>query len=402
MDQDPDRKSTTTLAAGGGALPEFEAAFGEPLSRTLDLSTWTVGEDLAAAYARLEKEVAEAVAQEDNYRAEIRKTVFPQLATLPAAPPNGGVYLAARADLERIHRGILFNGGVEACDGVYVVHDTLPLSITQIGVCLVGYSGEQGAWVHRLFRRDLRNKQTNIIDEVLTLLDRRQKREAQGQSGDGLSELATRGIMTYAERAILRDKSTASWRMGHGSPVPYELLTGLWASNIGGIQRSIDLIRWYVHDHKRFVFVPSAPRKRHLLMIGNALRPLEYAIVQTVKSDLRTMADTGGYRGAVEKAMEELVDEVGDKIVLGLYKVWEAAPPYMFYAHVDHAHLAAQIIMADSILQEHRGFPMMIDLADTVCRTTFGTETLLPSVQMAYTAAGQPFQYLSERETRNR
>jgi hypothetical protein len=74
----------------------------------------------------------------------------------------------------------------------------------------------------------------------------------------------------------------------------------------------------------------------------------------------------------------------------------------MFYAHVDYAHLAAHIIMADSILQEHRGFPMMIDLADTVCRTTFGAETLLPSVQMAYTSAGQPFQYLSERETRNR
>jgi hypothetical protein len=277
----------------------------------------------------------------------------------------------------------------------------LPLSITQIGVCLVGYSGQQGAWVHRLFRRDLRNKQANIIEEVLTLLERRQKREGQSLSGDGLSELATRGIMTYAERAILRDKSIASWRMGHGSPIPYELLTGFWASNIGGITTSIDLIRWYVHQHQRFVFVPSAPRKRHLLMIGNALRPLEYAIVQTVKSDLRKMSETGGYRGAVERAMEELVEDVGDKIVMGLYKVWEAAPPYLFYAHVDHAHVAAQIVMADSILQEHRGFPMMIDLADTVCRTTFGTETLLPSVQMAYTSAGQPFQYLSERETRN-
>jgi hypothetical protein len=402
MDKDPDRKDTGTIIASGGMLPEFEAAFGEPLSRTLDLSTWNVGEDLASAYARLEKEVNEAVAQEDSYRAEIRKAIFPKLATLPGAPPNGGVYLAARTELERIHRGLLFNGGVEACDGVYVVHDTLPLSITQIGVCLVGYSGEQGAWVHRLFRRDLRNKQTNIVDEVLTLLDRRQKREAQGQSADRLSELATRGIMTYAERAILRDKSTASWRIGHGSPVPYELLTGLWASNINGIQTSIDLIRWFVHEHKRFVFVPSAPRKRHLLMIGNALRPLEYAIVQTVKSDLSTMSDTGGYRGPVEKAMEDLVGDIGDKIIVGLYKVWEAAPPYLFYAHVEHAHLAAQIVMADSILQEHRGFPMMIDLADTVCRTTFGAETLLPSVQMAYTSAGQPFQYLSERETRDR
>jgi hypothetical protein len=52
-------------------------------------------------------------------------------------------------------------------------------------------------------------------------------------------------------------------------------------------------------------------------------------------------------------------------------------------------------------LQEHRGFPMMIDLADTVCRTTFGAETLLPTVQIAYTSAAQPFRYLSDWETRN-
>jgi len=44
---------------------------------------------------------------------------------------------------------------VEACDGTCSVHDTLPLTITQIGVCLVSYLGEQGAWGHRLFRRDL-------------------------------------------------------------------------------------------------------------------------------------------------------------------------------------------------------------------------------------------------------
>lgn len=137
-------------------------------------------------------------------------------------------------------------------------------------------------------------------------------------------------------------------------------------------------------------------------MIGNALRPLEYAIVQTVKSDLTAMWQQGGYRGEVEKAMGELVDDVGDKIVIGLYRVWEAAPPYIFFAHIDHAHTAAQIAMADSILQEHRGFPMMIDLADTVCRTTFGADTLLPSVQMAYTSAGQPFRYLGERDTRAR
>jgi hypothetical protein len=74
----------------------------------------------------------------------------------------------------------------------------------------------------------------------------------------------------------------------------------------------------------------------------------------------------------------------------------------MFYAHVDHAEMAARIAMADSVLQEHRGFPMLIDLADTVCATNFGTESLLPSVQAAYAQAGEPFRYFGERETRTR
>lgn len=377
---------------------EFEAAHGEPLSNVLNLETWTAGEDLLSAYGRLEKEVAEAVAQEDGYRKAIREVVFQKISDAPQAPYNAGVYQASRSDLERIHKGLLFNGGVEACDGTSVVHDTIPLTITQIGVCLVSYNGQQGSWAHRLFRRDLRSRLSDPIEEVVTVLERRERREGQGQGADAISELARRGIMAYAERAILKDKSSAAWRMGHGSPAPYELLTGLWASHNDKLQVSLDLIGWYV-QHKRFVFVPSAPRKRHWLMIGNALNPLEFTIVQTLQPEVQTMIDRGHYR-ETKKAMDEFCMEVAPKIVVGLYRVWEGAPPYIFYAHIDHAEMAAHIAMADSMLQEHRGFPMLIDLADTVCGTTFGMDSFVSSVQMAYADAGQPFRYLGERETR--
>lgn len=384
-------------------LPEFEDAYGESFSKTLDLDTWILGEDLAEMYGRLEREIADAVAMEDSYRKTIRKEVFTKIKSSPGAPRNAGVYQAKREDLERIHKGLLFNGGVEACDGTSVVHDTLPLTITQIGVCLVSYNGNQGAWAHRLFRRDLRSKLTDPVEEVLTVLERREGRESQGLGGEKLSELARRGIMTYAERAILKDKSQALWRMGHGNLVAYELITGLWASRKERIQLSLDLIDWFV-NYKRFVFVPSAPRKRHWLMIGNALKPMEYAIVQTLQPDIENMLDSGGYRdeSGVRPLMKSFAKETASKIVVGLYRVWEAAPPYLFYAHIDNAEMAAHIAMADSLLQEHRGFPMLIDLADTVCSTTFGLDTFLPSVQTAYAELGQPFQYLGERETRYR
>lgn len=392
------------LSRQGQEAEEFEAAYDEKFTDTLDLDTWTLGEDMAAAFGRLEQEVADALTKEDEYRQQVRKIVFPRLRTTPDAPPNAGVWQARASDLKRIHTGLLFNGGVEACDGTSVVHDTLPLTITQIGVCLVSYQGQQGSWAHRLFRRDLRAKVKDPVDEVLAVLERRVKREAQGQDDEkSLSQLARRGIMAYAERAILREKSKAVWRMGHGSPVPYELLTGLWASQRERIDISVELIRWYA-EHKKFVFVPSAPRKRHWLMIGNALRPLEFAIVQTLKPELDNMINTGGYReeSGVLPAMRRLRDEVGPQIVVGVYRVWEAAPPFLFYAHIDHAEMAAHIAMADSLLQEHRGFPMLIDLADTVCAATFGVDDFRTSVHTAYADAGEPFRYLGERETRSR
>lgn len=393
-----------SLTSPDAKLAEFEAAYGEKLSDALDLSTWTLGEDLAATLDRLEQEVAEALKREDETRKEVRRIVFPQLRGAPDAPANAGLYQAQRQHLEKIHAGLLFNGGVEACDGTSVAHDTLPLTVTQIGVCLVSYNGEQGSWAHRLYRRDLRSKMADPIDEVMAAINRREKREAVGREADSLSELAQRGIMAYAERAILREKSSASWRMGHGSPAPYELLTGLWSSRRDRIRVSLDLIRWYALEHKRFVFVPSAPRKRHWLTIGNALRPLEFAIIQTLKPEIERLIETGGYRegSGVKQEMEKFRDEVAPEIVMGLYRAWEAAPPYLFYAHKDYAEMAAHIALADSLLQEHRGFPLLIDLADTVCSATFSAGSFTSLVRMAYANAGQPFRYLGERETRSR
>ncbi len=381
-------------------LPEFEDAYGESLNQTLNLDTWTHGEDLVEMYGRLEKEIADAVTMEDSYRETIRKEVFSKIKNSSNAPHNAGIYQTKMEDLERIHKGLLFNGGVEACDGTSVIHDTLPLTITQIGVSLVSYNGNQGTWGHRLFRRDLRSKISDPVEAVLTLLERREKREGSGMDGEKLSELARRGIMTFAERAILKDKSQALWRMGHGNLIAYELITGLWASKKERIQLSLDLIDWYV-NYKRFVFVPSAPRKRHWLMIGNALKPMEFAIIQTLKPDIEHMLESGGYRNesGVRPLMRAFANEVAPKIVVGLYRVWDAAPPYLFYAHIDNAEMAAHIAMADSLLQEHRGFPMLIDLADTVCSATFG-DSFLSSVQTAYAANSQPFKYLGERETR--
>lgn len=380
---------------------EFQAAFGEPLSRTLDLNTWHPGEDLLSLYGRTQQEIEEAVRREDAYRERIRREVFSRLKR-PGAPDQAGVYQARVENIEQVHRGLLFNGAVEACDGTSSVHDTLPITIVQIGVCLVSYRGDQGSWVQRLYRRDLRVAGLDPVEEIVEVLERRRRRDACDVSSrrDTLSDLGRRGIMTYAERAVLLRKSEAPWRMGHGNPTPYELLTGSGSMEL--LTAGLEVLRELILEHRRFVFIPSGPAERLLLTIGNALRPLEYAIVDTMTARMERIVGEGHYDRRYREIAARFVKEVGEEVVVGVYRCSALAPPHLFYAHRDQdlVHLAALIALADSLLQEHRGFPMLIDLADTVCSATFGSETLIAPVELAYLETGAPYRYLPERATR--
>jgi hypothetical protein len=385
---------------------EFRAAFGESLDRTLDLDTWRPGADLVAMYERLEQEIAGAVQQEDRIRERIRNELFPYVFSRRSAPDGAGCYRVDLPTLERVHRGLLFNGAVEACDGTSAVHDSLPITIAQIGVSLVSYRGDQGTWVQRLFRRDLRVSGLDPVSEAVALLERRRQRDGTDAPNprDTLTELTRRGIMTFAERAILLDKSQALWRMGHGNPTAYELLTGgglVIDGDMPLLRKSLGIWHQLLADHRKWVFVPSAPSDRVLLTLGNALYPLEFALVDTPLQIMRDIVDghLPKHSGLKDEA-KAFVEEVGPQITVGIYRASRAAPPYMFYAHRDHAHEAALIVMADSVLQEHRGFPMLINLADTVCRTTFGPDSFGAAIQQAYVEAGAPFRYLGERETR--
>lgn len=385
---------------------EFRSAFGEPVESTLDMDTWSPGEDLLAMYRRLEREIACAVEQEGRLRERIRSELFPFVFKRPQAPAQAGCYKVDVATLERIHRGLLFNGGVEACDGTSLAHDTLPVTIAQIGVSLVSYQGNQGTWVHRLFRRDLRVGGFDPINEVMALIERRRKRDSTDAESprDRLSNFVQRGIMAYAERAILLHKSKALWRMGHGHPVPYELLTGgglVVDGDMPLLRYSMDMWRELLLKHQRWVFVTSAPADRVLLTLGDALNPLEFALVDTPLQSLRDITEESLWakKGLKQEALQ-LVEELGTNIVVGLYRASPMAPVHLFYAHKNYAHQAALIAMADSVLQEHRGFPMLIDLADTLCRSAFGSGTFNTMIQQAYAEAGEPFRYLGERETR--
>jgi hypothetical protein len=391
---------------------DFRESFGEELHQVLDVRTWRLEGDFAQEYPRIEREVREAVAQEDEDHRRIRTEVFPKLGD-PAAPVGRGVFAADIDILRLIHRGLLFNGGVEACDGTVQVHDTLPLTIYQVGVSLVSYAGAQGTWHQRLYRRDLRQKGGDPVEHALQVLERRAQRAALNHAtpSDQLRELARKAVMDYAERAILLHNSDAIWRMGHGNPITYELLTG--ADILELMVAATNMTRQLIEGYRKFVFVASEPRDRFLLTIGQALPPLHYALVGSLSERLEgwfqqrrfTMESTAdllwdGEPIAPPEWIPRFIERVASQVMVGLYRASALAPAQLFYAHVDHAHMAAHIVLADSMFQEERGFPLLIDLAHHVCDSVFGG-SLHHLTETAYAAAGAPWRYFSERTTRH-
>jgi hypothetical protein len=398
----------TAAMSQGGAV--FRESFGEDLTQVLDVATWQSGRDPAGEYARIEREVRDAVAQQTGHERRIRDEVFPKLFNPPYAAPGGGVFAADYGAVERVQRGLLFNGGVETCDASLHVHDTLPLTIYQIGVSLVSYCGDQGTWQQRLFRRDLRRQGGDPVEETLQALERSADRAALNHAtpSDRLGELARKTIMDYAERAILLHRARGVWRMGHGNPLTYELLTG--ADILELMEAGTRVMRGLIEGYRRFVFVASEPRDRFLLNIGQALLPLEYAVVCTLEDRVRNWFKQRRFTAEGELSWDgepltaaewipRFLERVASQVLVGVYRASAYAPAQLFYAHRDHAHLAAHIVLADSVLQEHRGFPLLIDLAHHVCDSVFGG-SLNHMTETAYAAAGAPWRYFSERTTR--
>src|SRR5205823_14263396 len=107
-----------------------------------------------------------------------------------------------------------------------------------------------------------------------------------------------------------------------------------------------------------------------------------------------------GQKLSPEQWVTRFRSEVAPRVVVGTYRATLLAPAQLFYAHVDHADVAARVALADSVLQEQRGFPLLIDLAHTVCGSVYGGGSLNDLATAAYAAAGAPFRYQSERATR--
>jgi hypothetical protein len=349
---------------------------GESIEETLDLASWDPADRLAEQFDRIKREIEEALTRETESRTAIRDSVFPLLQSRAEAPPNAGVHRVSLDELRAIQRSVLFSGHVQAVDGASIIHQILPITIVQTAVVMANYLGETGAWGHRIFQKDVRLQPRNGLDEALAFLQGRAQRGEEGD--DGISDMLRRGLMMHGELNVLATAATAPWRIGHGHPLPKELLTGTGMPEL--IELSVPLFRELLLNHKQFVYVPRATEDTVLQTIGGALLPLEYAIIQDIGVYLGSVIEDGHYgRGRFQHAkalLDAFRDEAERKIISGVFRVSPHAPAQVFYAHADHAAEAALVAMADAVLVEPRGFPMLLDVAGTLCREFFPSDSI--------------------------
>jgi hypothetical protein len=380
---------------------EYKRVTGETLSQTVDISRWKRGIEALKDYDHLESEVIAAEALSAEVRENIRAKIFPYIAADPRAPASAGVYRLTAADIEAAQRSVLMNGLVEGCDGNVHVVNTMALQIVQIAVVSASYNAEEESWAHRIFKRDIRFQPgRGIVEETLDLLKRRSPDHDGKDKPKKISDMMRRGVMTFMERQILAESLKAPWRIGHGNPLAYELLTG--AGSVDLIKLSIPVLSKLI-AHKKFLYVPSDTTEQHFKTIGDALYPLEYAVIADSTAYLERIG-RGHFRGEWAKTMENdlksFMAEAAPQVLVGAYRASAYAPAQIFYAHRDYVHEAARIAIADSVHLDHRGFPMLIEMADNMCRTYFGAQTVERPVYAAFAATDAPFRHLGERSNR--
>lgn len=373
---DAPTQHSKAAARDSAAGASYLEATGETLSQTLDIDTWDPAQRIAERFERLQTEIIEAQVQEMEHRRDIRDHAFPLIAKSPVAPKNAGVHEVQLSELKAVQSNLLFSGLVQAVDGASVIHQSLPVTVVQTGVALANYLGEHGTWGHRVFQKDVKISGKTDLDRTLELLANRQEQEEREEAG--ISDMLRRGLMANAELAVLAKKADAPWRMGHGHPLPKELLTGANVPEL--IDLSIPLFDTLLLSHKHFVYVPKGTNSRLLQTIGDALLPLEFAIIETLDAYMSKTIEQGHYGDGrfqdARKHLGEFQASANGKLVAGAFRVSPFAPSQIFYAHADTAPQAALIAMSDALLVEAKGFPMLLDIANSICREMFPPDAI--------------------------
>ncbi len=259
-----------------------------------------------------------------------------------------------QADLDRAEE-LLFGSKVCAADGTYA---TVSLSTTgikgQIGVVTTSYINKRTDYVSYFFEPLLTIDESEFSD----VLEARRKMRDEGSA---ISSSQIRAIMLYMERRKVLDREEP-WKIVNGDIFPYELRIG--QGRLRGLKTCIELGR-EIFMNPYFIGITANSKDYVLNTLALGLNAMEYVDVKSYKDELDDFLANAHFNDTDMKMSRDFADDYGNNMRVGIYKIKKRA--YIFYAHRDNFDEAAAIIMRDALFQPTRGYPLLIDYADSIC-----------------------------------
>jgi len=297
----------------------------------------------------------------------------------------------ARDNFDKAEK-LLLGGDVVGVDGTNTDYRLLSGLRCQIGVVAVNYAGEKIRHAFFISEADL----TLETDDVIEAIKNRKIAE------ENLPSMYVRGLRNYREReAGFHPKFKDKFVMIHGPLLPFELMSGL--GRLRALDVTLDLLKKLITE-KRFFSVLSSTSYQDWLTFGLALEPFQYFTVKefTLGSHI---ANSGNFMSYKDKWREEefkkaetFLRDYAEQILIGVIRVGDR--PYIFHAHKDNFDIAASIIARDAMFQKEKGFPLLIDYADSLCSKYFSATDFKSMMQWQLAKNNHYMREASERELR--
>jgi len=349
----------------------------------LKQSKWQSYEEYVnQSQAIIEKDVKTNAQDVDRFVAEIKKSEeFKKF----------DIHNLNEDDLKRAQK-LLANGNVVGVDGTKSSYQLFTGVRCQIGIIAVNYAGEKIQKSFFISEASYHEKVNDIIDEL----------KAKISNSDEITDLALRGLMFYRERETgLDDKFLGKYKLFHGPLIPFELMTNL--GRLKALKTNIKMLEKLI-DEKRCISIISSSTNREFYFFGLALDEGQYMSMSNYKLGhhlkTRLLANPGKWEANDFELAEKFLKDYADRIKIGVIRVGKR--PYVFHAHEDIFDLAAHIIAADSMFQKEKGFPLLIDYADTLASEYFSSGQFQSRIEWELAKTGKYLSEISERKMRNR
>lgn len=278
----------------------------------------------------------------------------------------------ARPDLLEELKEELLAGNVVAVDGTCSDYDLLTVGFqARIGVITINYKNNKGAY-------------TIYVSEPFVPFDKRDYNEiieytlSKKKGRVGISALHITAIMLYKEREIVLDRPE-KFKMIQGDIFPYELKTG--QGRLRGLNACLRLGRKILAS-ENVIATQSTTRDPTFRLIGNALDPGEYIEIHDYYQDLNEFLFGDGSDYSVparfnpedKETFRLFIEDSKNKYSVGVYKAFNSNRAYVFHSPKANLEKMVHLLYADSSFQPMRGFPLLLDYADSVCSKLLSSE----------------------------